>query len=130
MKGLKIILWITAICCLLGFVLAALPWKAVAALCGLAGIQAPSALPITVLIYRVCCAAFGAIGIFFVILARNPLNYGGMLLLGAYGLVGYGIVSLIGGMRYGLPSWAYSGDVVFGFVAGTLLLVFRKKAMQ
>ena len=130
MKGLKIILWITGICCLPGFVFAALPWRVVTASCDWAGIQAPVALPITVLVYRLCCAMCGAIGVFFVILARNPLKYGRMLLLAAYGLAGYGILSLVGGIRYGLPAWTYSGDVIFGVVAGVLLLIFRKRAMQ
>lgn len=130
MKGLKIILWITGICCLLGFVFAALPWQVVTASCDWAGIQAPVALPITVLVYRLCCAICGAIGIFFVILAWNPLKYGRMLLLAAYGLAGYGVLSLVGGIRYGLPAWTYSSDVIFGVVAGVLLLIFRKRAMQ
>jgi uncharacterized membrane protein YjjP (DUF1212 family) len=72
---------------------------------------------------------FGMIGIFFTILARNPLKYGAMLLLAAYGLLCYGVFCLAGGIRYGLPVWAYYGDVVFGIVAGILLLVFRKKAL-
>jgi len=90
----------------------------------------PIALPLTVFMYRLCSAIFGIIGIFFVMLARNPLKYGGMLLLAAYGLVGYGIFSIVAGIRYGLPVWTYSGDVIFGVVAGVLLLIFRKKAMQ
>ena len=81
MKELKIILWITAIGCLLDSVLAALPWKAITAFCDWAGIQTPIALPFTVFMYRLCSVLFGILGIFFVILARNPLQYGGMLLL-------------------------------------------------
>lgn len=130
MKGLKIILWITALCCLPGFVLAALPWKAVKAFCDSAGILTPVGLPITVVMYRLLSAMFGVIGIFFVILARNPLKYGGMLLLAAYGLVGFGVFSLAAGIRYGLPVWTYSCDFIFAVGAGLLLLVFRKKAEQ
>jgi hypothetical protein len=70
------------------------------------------------------------IGIFFVILARNPLKYGAMLPLAAYGLVCYGIFCLVGGIRYGLPVWTYSGDVIFGVAAGVLILVLRKKTMR
>jgi len=70
------------------------------------------------------------IGIFFVILARNPLKYGAMLPLAAYGLLCYGVFCLVGGIRYGLPVWTYSGDVIFGVVAGVLILVLRKKAMR
>jgi uncharacterized membrane protein YjjP (DUF1212 family) len=73
---------------------------------------------------------FGLIGIFFLILARNPLKYGAMLLLAAYGLLCFAVFCLAGGIRYGLPVWIYSGDVIFGAVAGSLLLIFRKKAMQ
>ena len=72
----------------------------------------------------------GLIGVFFIILARNPLKYDGMLLLAAYGLLCYGLFCLAGGIRYTLPAWAYAGDIIFGFVAGVLILIFRKKAIQ
>ncbi|MGA1871898.1 MAG: hypothetical protein ACMUJM_25540 [bacterium] len=130
MKGLKIILWICAICCLLSFIFAALPWRAIATWFHWVGIQSPAAEAITVFMLRLSLVIFGIIGVFFAILARNPLKYGVMLPLAAYGLVGYGIFSLVAGMRYGLPVWAYSGDVIFGVVAGVLVLIFRKKAIQ
>lgn len=130
MKGLKIILWICAISCLLGFIFAALPWRATTALFHWFRVQPPTAQPITVYIFRLCLAMSGMIGIFFVILARNPLKYGAMLLLAAYGLLCFGVFCLVGGIRYGLPVWTYSGDVIFGVVAGVLLLIFRKRAMQ
>ena len=130
MKGLKTVLWICAVCCLSGFVFAALPWRAFTALCHWVGIQPPAAEAITVFMFRLSLAIFGMIGIFFVILARNPLKYGAMLLLAAYGLVCYGVFSLVGGLRYGLPVWTYAGDVIFGVVAGVLLVFFRKKAIR
>jgi len=130
MKGLKIILWICAICCLLGFIGAVLPWGVITALFQWVGVQPPTAEPITVLIIRLCSAISGMIGIFFVVLARNPLKYGAMLPLAAYGLLCYGVLCLVGGIRYGLPVWTYSGDVIFGIVAGVLILVLRKKAMR
>ncbi len=130
MKGLKIILWISAICCLLGFIFAAFPWRAITAWFNWVGYQPPSAEPITVFKFRLCLAIFGIIGIFFVILARNPLKYGAMLLLAAYGLLCYGVFSLVGGIRYVLPVWMYAGDVIFGVIAGVLILIFRKKAIQ
>jgi hypothetical protein len=68
-------------------------------------------------------------GIFFVILARNPLNYGAMLLLAGYGLICFGIFYLVGGIRYGLPVCIYSQKSIFSAVLGVLILVFRKKAM-
>ena len=130
MKGLKIILWICAICCLLGFIFAAFPWRAITALFNWVGLQPPVAEPITAFMFRLCLATFGMIGIFFVILARNPLKYGAMLLLAAYGLLFYSVFCLLGGIRYGFPIWTFAGDVVFGVVAGVLILTFRKKAIQ
>ncbi|KPL05675.1 hypothetical protein AMJ85_11245 [candidate division BRC1 bacterium SM23_51] len=130
MKGLKIVLWICAICCFLGLVFAALPWRAITACFDWFGLQPPAAEPLTVYIFRLCLAMAGLIGVFFIILARDPLKYGAMLLLAAYGLLCYGLFCLVGGIRYELPVWVYSGDVIFGIVAGVLVLVFRKKAMQ
>lgn len=130
MKGLRIILWICAVSCLLGFVFAALPWRAITVCYDWAGIQPPAAEPTTVYMIRLFSAVAGMIGIFFGILARNPLKYGQMLLLAAYGLLCYGLFCLVGGIRYALPVCMYAGDVIFGIVAGLLILIFRKKAIR
>ena len=130
MKVLKIILWICAISCLLGFIFAVFPWRAITAWFNWVGYQPPAADPITVFMFRLCLAIFGMVGIFFVILARNPLKYGAMLLLAAYGLLWYGVFCLVGGIRYVLPVWMYAGDIIFGVIAGVLILIFRKKAIQ
>lgn len=130
MKGLKITLWICGILCLLGFICAALPWNAISTLCQWFGVQPPIAAPITVYIIRLCLAITGLIGVFFIILALNPLKYDSMLLLAAYGLLCYGLFCLAGGIRYTLPARIYAGDIIFSFVAGILILIFRKKAIQ
>jgi len=130
MKVLKIILWVCAICCLLGFIFAAFPWGAITAWFNWFEYQPPAAEPITVFMFRLCLATFGIIGIFFVLLALNPLKYGAMLLLAAYGLLCYGVFSLVGGIRYVLPVWMYAGDVIFGVIGGVLIPIFRQKAIQ
>nr|VFJ54652.1 MAG: hypothetical protein BECKFM1743A_GA0114220_101352 [Candidatus Kentron sp. FM]VFJ55168.1 MAG: hypothetical protein BECKFM1743C_GA0114222_101524 [Candidatus Kentron sp. FM]VFK09210.1 MAG: hypothetical protein BECKFM1743B_GA0114221_100985 [Candidatus Kentron sp. FM] len=132
MKALKIILWICAIGFALAFPFAALPWPVITGFIHWVGIVPPDAAapPITVFMFRLALVTFGMIGIFFAILARNPLGYGPMLVLAAYGLVGYGVFCLVGSIGYGLPVLAFSGDVAFGIVAGLLLLVFRKKALH
>jgi len=130
MKGLKIILWICAISCLLGFICAALPWPVITTFYHWSGVQPPTAEPTTVFLLRLCLATFGLTGIFFVILARNPLNYGAMLLLAGYGLLCFGIFYLVGGIRYGLPVWIYSQKSIFSAVLGVLILIFRKKAIS
>ena len=126
MKGLKVVLWICAVCCLSGFVAAVLPWQVMTAWYH----QPPTAAPITVFVFRLFMGVSGIIGIFFVILARNPLKYGAMLLLAAYGLLSFGVFCFVGGIRYAIPLCTYFGDAIFGVVAGVLLLIFRRKAMH
>jgi hypothetical protein len=130
MKGLKIILWICAIGCLLDFICAALPWPVITTCYHWSGIQPPTAEPNTVFLLRLYLATFGMTGIFFVILARNPLNYGAMLLLAGYGLICFGIFYLVGGIRYGLPVWYFSQKSISCAVLGVLILIFRKKAIR
>jgi ABC-type Fe3+-siderophore transport system permease subunit len=130
MKGLKNTLWVCAIVFLLSFIFAALPWRAITAWANQFGVQIPDAEPWTVFWARLLCATFGMIGVFFVFLARNPLEYGGMLLLSAYGLLFLGVAVLMGSLRYELPFITYIVDVIFCFITGTLILLFRRKAIQ
>ena len=130
MKGLKIILWICAISCLLGFICAALPWSVITTCYHWSGVQPPTAEATTVFLLRLFLATFGIIGIFFVILARNPLNYDAMLLLAAFGLICFGIFYLVGSIRYGLPVWVYSRKAICSVVLGMLIFIFRKKAVE
>ena len=130
MKGLKITLWVCAIAFLLSFIGAALPWRALTAWANQFGVQIPTAEPWTVFWFRILFATYGMIGVFFVILARNPLKYGEMLLLAAYGLLLLGVLVLIGSIRYELPFITYIVDVIFCFITGALILIFRKEAIQ
>ena len=130
MKGLKNTLWVCAIGFLLCFIFAALPWRALTAWSNQFGLQIPTAEPFTVFLFRLSLATYGMIGVFFVILARNPLKYGEMLLLAAYGLLLLGVLVLIGSIRYALPFITYIVDVIFCFITGILILIFRREAIQ
>ena len=130
MKGLKIILWICAISCLLGFILAASPWRVITTFNHWSGIQPPTGDPTTVFLLRLFMMTFGMIGIFFVILARNPLKNDAMLLLAAYGfLIFSGIFYFVDGIRYGIPVWYCSLKSISSVLLGVLILLFRKKAI-
>ena len=130
MKGLKTVLWICALSCLLGFAFAALPWNFIKGSFNFFGLMPPAKTPITVYMFRLFLATYGLIGIFFIVLATDPLKYDGMLLLAAYGILLTAIFCFVGGMRYRLPFKAYGYDVIFCAIAGVLLLVFRKNAMS
>ncbi len=127
MKAAKILLWICGIGCMWGFVMAVMPWHFLMTWFEWFGVQTPDGHPVTVFVFRICFTLFGLIGFFFMILARNPLGYGAMLTLAAYGLIFYGLISLGGGIRYGLPVWTFAGDFVFAVGSGSYLIVFRKK---
>ena len=130
MKGLKNTLWVCAIGFLLSFIFAVLPWRAFTAWANQFGVQIPAAEPWIVFWVRILFTTYGMIGVFFVILARNPLKYGAMLLLAAYGLLLLGILELIGSIRYALPLITYIVDVIFCFITGILILIFRREAIQ
>jgi len=129
MKGLKIVLWILGVGMLLSFPFLLVPWRFMAAWCARMGVEIALAAPVAAYMTRgllVCC---GLIGVFFVILAKDPLRYGPMLPLAGYGLVLTGLVCLAGGIRYKLPVIMFAGDVIFCIVAGLLILLFRTRAL-
>ncbi len=129
MKGIKIILWICAISCLLAFVLAVLPWQTLTSFFEALGGQPLGTSGITVFMVRLCLLLFGLIGVFFTILARDPLKYSGMLQFAGFWLVIYGIYVLAAGIRYELPAWIY-GEFFFSVGFGLILFCFRKSAFE
>jgi len=129
MKGLKVVLWILAILCLLCFLGVIFPWSwtsKIASIWGYGDIAGFQGL----LKYaaRVGFAACGLIGIFFLILVLNPLKYGPMLSLAGLGLLLLGLVSLVWGIFYTFPLWIWLCDVLFCFIFGVLILYFKEKA--
>ena len=130
MKGLKITLWIAALGCLSAVPFVILPWGVVENLALWFGIDPLPNTPIVVYLFRVACGIFGLIGIYYIILAKNPLAYGPMLGLGTYGLILFGLLSLIVGSSIGLPTIVYIGDGLSGLILGTLTTVFAYKVRR
>jgi hypothetical protein len=130
-KALKIILWISAIgSSLSGFVTAILPWHVITGFIASSGVQPPGDEPSTIYMFRLGFMAYGMMGVFFGILARNPLKYGVMLPFAACFLVCYSLFRLVGGILYQYPIWHYMGDVITGIVFGVLILILRKRALK
>ena len=75
MKVLKTALWLSAIYCLVESSGVLLPWRAITAYFEFYGYQVPAAEPINVFMIRLFSVLFGMIGIFFIILAQNPLLF-------------------------------------------------------
>ncbi len=133
MKSLKIALWIAAIGCLIAVPFIMAPWSVIEKLIQWYGIEPLPGSPVVIYLFRTACGLFGLIGIYYLMLARNPLGYGRMLDLGVYGLVIMGLLALISGLIMELSPKIYIGDALFGLILGiisSVLSVRTKKALS
>ena len=92
MQSLKAALWITAIGFLMAVPFIFLPWSVLEAIASFYGIDPIPDVPVVVYSCKILFFVCGFIGIYFIILAMNPLGYGAMLYLGAYGLIVLGLL--------------------------------------
>lgn len=130
MKTLKVVLWIAAIGCFTAVPFVFLPWTVAESIAARFGIESLPSTPISVYFFKVVLGVVGLIGVFFVILARNPLKYGPMLSLAAFGLVLFGVLALILGLSLKLPPIVYIGDALSGLVLGIAVLILSSRAKQ
>ncbi len=133
MSGLKIVLWLTGVICLCGFIGIILPWSIIAKLASISNWDVSGFQGCEKYVVRIAMAAFGMIGVFFLILARDPLKYGIMLSLAGYGLLVFGLICLVWGIYYrltGFPWWSWLGDVLFCLITGGLIVYFKGKEQE
>ncbi len=130
MKTLKILLWVTAVCYLVAFPFIFVPWSVIEGIGSWFGVASIPISPFVLYFFRISCGAYGLIGVFFAILALNPLKYGPMLNLGAYGLILFGMLALLTGASIGLNPIVYLGDGISGIILGGAILVFSGKARR
>jgi len=127
MNSLKVVLWVVALGCLTAVPFIFLPWTAIESIISWFGIDPMPNVPVVIYSFKVVFGIFGLIGIFFIILARNPLGYGPMLDLGAYGLVLFGLLALILGVSNGIRPIVYAGDALSGLILGIIILILSSK---
>ncbi len=130
MKTLKFVLWVPAIGCLSAVPFIFLPWSVIESIGSWFGIESLPSMPIAVYFFKVTFGVFGLIGVFFVILARNPLESRPMLSLGAFGLILFGLLALVAGLYLGLPPIVFLGDGLSGLVLGIAILFLSSKLKQ
>lgn len=127
MTILKVALWLAAIGCLTAIPFVFLPWTTIGSIGSWFGIESIPESAIAVYFFRVAFGVFGLIGVFFVILARNPLEYGAMLDLGAFGLMLFGVLVLVMGYSLDLRPVVYLGDGLFGLILGIAIFSSKTK---
>lgn len=129
MRGLKICLWIAGVGCLLsvfGMFLPISVWESIAKVFGVQLVLPDS--PLFVYVVRVMSATYVGVGVFFVILALHPMNYGVLVPFSGLAAIVLGVVCAITGLVVGMPTLWFLGDSLSCVVLGVLIVVFWRQA--
>ncbi len=124
MRALKICLWIAGVGCLLSVFGVFLPMSVFESIAKFFGIELPPDSPLLVYAVRLMSATYAAVGVFFIILALQPMKYGVMVPFSGLGAVFVGVVCAIAGLSTAMPLWWFLGDSLSCLVLGVLILVF------
>jgi hypothetical protein len=130
MRGLKICLWISGILCLPCVFGMFLPISTLESFTSLFGIESLSGPPVATYAIRVTSAMCVGIGVFFIILALNPMKYGVIVPFSGIASVLLGVVCGITGPAVGMPVKWFLGDSLSCLVLGILILVFWQRAKR
>ena len=124
MRALKICLWIAGVGCLLSVFGMFLPMPVFESIAKFFGIESLPDSPLLVYAVRLMSATYAAVGVFFIILALDPMKYGVMVPFSGVGAVFVGVVCAIAGLLTAMPLWWFLGDSLSCLVLGVLILVF------
>ncbi len=130
MRALKICLWIAGVGCLLSVFGMFLPMSVFESIAKFFGIESLPDSPLLVYAFRLMSATYAAVGVFFIILALQPMKYGVMVPFSGVGAVFVGVVCAIAGLLTAMPLWWFLGDSLSCLVLGVLILVFWQQAKQ
>ncbi len=127
MRGLKVCLWIAGIFCLSAVAGVFAPMSLWPKVTGIFGIESLPDAPVFEYFARLLSGTYGAIGVFFIILALRPEKYGVMVPFSAVASVLVGAVALITGTVAQMPVKWFLCDSLPCIVLGALILVFRQQ---
>jgi len=130
MRALKICLWIAGVVCLLSVFGMFLPISAWESIARFFGIESLPDSPQFMYAVRLMSGTYAAVGVFFIILALDPMKYGVMVPFSGLGAVFVGVVCAIAGLLTAMPLWWFLGDSLSCLVLGVLILVFWQQAKQ
>ena len=131
MKALKTVLVVTGILCFLVSAPGALvPWAGIVRAMAFLGFDAPPDDPFVVYCLRLTSLGFALIGIFFLVLAADPVRHRPMLVLAVCGLCLTAVAALLTGLLTAMqPPW-YWADFTVSSIAALLILAFWPKKAQ
>ena len=132
MRALKICLWIAGILCLLGVFGMFLPisvWESIAKFFGIESLHLPDS-PLVEYAVRLMSATSVTLGVYFIILAQNPMRYGIMVPFTGLAAIFLGVACAITGLVAKMPVWWPLADSITCTILGALILVFWRQAQQ
>jgi hypothetical protein len=130
MRGLKICLWIAGVGCLLAGIALFLPIGALDSMVRLFSEESLPRSAVSFYLLRLVLATYFGIGLFYVILARDPMRYGVMIPFSGIIAVFIGIVCAAAGLLYEMPVLWFLGDAIASIVMGVLIFIFWQKAQR
>jgi len=130
MRSLKICLWIAGIGCLLSVFGMFLPVSAWGSIAKFFGIESLPDSPLIMYAIRTVAATYIGVGVFFIILALEPMKYGVLVPFSGLAAVCIGVVCAITGLTVGMPVLWFLGDSLSCVVLGVLIVVFWRYAKQ
>ena len=130
MRALKICLWIAGFACLLSVFGMFLHVSAIETITKFFGIESLPDSPQFMYAVRLMSGTYAAVGVFFIILALQPMKYGVMVPFSGLGAVFVGVVCAITGLLSEMPLLWFMGDSLSCLVLGVLILVFWQKSKQ
>ena len=128
MRALKICLWIAGVLCLLAVVGLFLPFSACQAVARFFGVESLPDSPLIMYVIRTAAATYVGIGVYFVILALRPKDYGVLVPFSGLAAVFVGAVCGITGLIVKMPVLWFLGDCLSCAVLGVLILLFWRRA--
>jgi hypothetical protein len=101
-----------------------LPIRVIESLARAFGVQTLPDSPLVMYVVRVMSATYAGVGVYFVILALRPMDYGVLVPFTGLAAVLLGVVCGITGLAVGMPTLWFLGDFVSCTVLGVLIFFF------
>jgi hypothetical protein len=130
MRGLKICLWVTGLLCLLSGVGLFLPFSVYEAIGRSFGVETLPDWPLFMYALRTMSATFIGIGVYFIILAFEPMKHKVLVPFSGLVVVFIGIVCVVAGTTARMPVMWYLGDALSCIILGGLILIFWQRAKK
>jgi len=130
MRGLKICLWIAGIGCLLSVFGMFLPISAWQSIAKIFGVESLPDSPLFEYAVRLMSATYVGVGVFFVILALDPMKYTVLMPFTGIAAVLLGLICGITGLAVKMPTLWFLGDSLSCLLLGVLILVFWRRAKK